>query len=310
MSLEIPRILVVKLGALGDFIQALGPAQAIRRHHAEAAITLLTTAPFADLARSCPYFDAVWIDEKPRLLDPAGLLRLRGRLLGGGFSRVYDLQTSDRSGFYFWLMGPGKRPEWSGIARGASHPHRNPRRDFMHSLDRQAEQLHDAGITPVPPPDLSWIGADTARFGLAPGYVLLIPGGAAHRPEKRWPAAHYGALAARIAASGFIPVILGSTAEAPLAAVIREHCPKAADLTGKTGLADLAGLARGARHSIGNDTGPMHVAVAAGSPATILYSAASDPALTAPRGPGVTVLRRDKLADLAVDEVAATFRIR
>jgi len=310
MSLERPRILVIKLGALGDFVQALGPAKAIRAHHADAGITLLTTAPFAGLGRDCPFFDRVWIDEKPGLADPAGLFRLRRRLLEGSFTRVYDLQTSDRSGFYFKLMGPGRRPEWSGIARGASHPHRNPERDFMHTLDRQAEQLRDAGIGEVPLPDLTWIKGDISRFGLEPGYFLLIPGGAAHRPEKRWPAAHYGELAARIAAGGATPVVIGSAAETPLASTIRDHCPEAVDLTGKTALPEIAALASTARHAIGNDTGPMHVAVAGGCPATILYSAASDPKLTAPRGAKVTVLREENLADLSVEDVAATFPIR
>ena len=58
----------------------------------------------------------------------------------------------------------------------------------MHTLDREADQLRLAGIPgPVPPPDLSWATADIARFALPPDYVLLIPGGAPHRPEKRWP---------------------------------------------------------------------------------------------------------------------------
>jgi hypothetical protein len=50
----------------------------------------------------------------------------------------------------------------------------------------------------------------------------------------------------------------------------------------------------------------MHLAVAAGSPATVLFSRFSDPALTAPRGENVTVLRRDALGDLSVEEVLAT----
>src|SRR6266568_3426199 len=137
----VPRILVIKLGALGDFVQALGPAAAIRAHHPEAAITLLTTAPFAELARRAPYFDEVWIDERPRLSALRGLLELRRRLRGAGFARIYDLQTSGRSSAYFHLMGPGARPEWSGIARGASHPHDNPRRDSMHTIERQSDQL-------------------------------------------------------------------------------------------------------------------------------------------------------------------------
>ncbi len=54
MSEAAPRILVIKLGALGDFVQALGPAAAIRRHHRDAEITLLTTAPYAELGRAAP----------------------------------------------------------------------------------------------------------------------------------------------------------------------------------------------------------------------------------------------------------------
>jgi ADP-heptose:LPS heptosyltransferase len=82
--------------------------------------------------------------------------------------------------------------------------------------------------------------------------------------------------------------------------------PQTCDLTGRTELGDIAALARQARRTIGNDTGPMHLAVAAGSPATVLYSAASDPALTAPRGNDVVILGRTDLAGLGVAEVAAT----
>ena len=56
-----PHILVIKLAALGDFVQALGPCAAIRQHHKDARITLLTTAPFEDLARQSGYFDEVWL---------------------------------------------------------------------------------------------------------------------------------------------------------------------------------------------------------------------------------------------------------
>jgi len=299
------RILVIKLGALGDFVQAMGPAAAIRAHHERAEITLLTTAPFVELARAAPYFDRIWVDERPGLADPGALWRLRKRLREADFARVYDLQTARRTSWYFHLMGPGKRPLWSGIARGAALPHANPQRDRMHTLDRQAEQLRMAGIVAVPPPDLSWAKRDIARFGLRPRFALLVPGGAAHRPEKRWPAAHYGALAVHLAGRGLQPVILGGKGESDLAATIASACPEARDLTGETSLGEVVGLGAAAAFAIGNDTGPMHLIVAAGSPALVLYSAASDPALTQPRGQGVTVLRRNDLAALSVAEVEA-----
>ena len=310
-----PRILVIKLGALGDFVQAMGPAAAIRAHHKDAEITLLTTAPFDEIAKKSPYFDHVWIDERPRGRAIAAWLQLRRRLREAHFDRVYDLQTSSRSSGYFHLMGPylfgmGPRPEWSGIARGASHPHANPRRDSMHTLDRQADQLAKAGIAAVAPPDLSWAAAEIRHFNLPRDFILLVPGGAAHRLDKRWPAERYAQLAARIAQHGVTPVVIGGRDEAEATRAVSRGVPLARDLAGQTNLAEIVGLGAAARYAVGNDTGPMHLIVAAGCAATVLYSAASDPALTQPRGDKVTVLRRDDLGTLGVDEVAATLSFR
>lgn len=295
-----PRVLVIKLGALGDFAQAFGPFQAIRAHHPDADITLLTTRPYAELAAACPWFDHVWIDDKPKAWNVAGVLKLRKRLNGGGFARVYDLQTSDRSSWYFKLLGG--RPEWSGIASGCSHPHANPDRDRMHTVDRQAEQLAMAGIAEVPPPDLSWVAADTARFGLPRPHVLLCPGGAPHRPAKRWPAANFAALAVWLAERGVTPVVLGTAKEQDEIAAIAAACPRAVSLAGQTGFLDIVALGRGAMAAVGNDTGPMHLIAASGCPAVVLFSRESDPTLCAPRGK-VTLLRVPDLAELPVAEV-------
>jgi ADP-heptose:LPS heptosyltransferase len=304
------RILVIKLGALGDIVLAAGPFRAIRDHHGGAHVTLLTTPPFADFLRPSGWFDEIWTEDRPKLVEAGKWLGLRRRLREGAFDRVYDLQTSDRSGWYFRLMGPGRRPEWSGIAPGCSHPHANPRRDFMHTIERQAEQLAMAGIDHVPDADFTWVRADTARFSLPARFALLVPGGAPHRPAKRWPAAHYAELARRLAAQGVAPVLIGGAAEAAIMAEIRAVCPEALDLAGQTTLADLAVLGRMAAGAIGNDTGPMHMFAAAGCPAVVLFGPESDPVLTAPRGPAVTVLRRDRLGDLAADEVESALTMR
>ena len=290
---------------MGDFVQAAGPFAAIRAHHPGARITLLTTTTFADFARRAPWFDEVWVDTKPKLSDLSAVLDLRRKLREARFSRVYDLQTSDRSSFYFHLFRPGPMPEWSGIALGCSHPHANPRRDFLHTVERQKDQLAMAGIDKVPPPDFRWLMRGSLRFWLPRPFALLVPGGAAHRPEKRWPIAHYCALATQIAHRGLTPVILGSASEKPLAESIGAVAPRVRDLTGETDIADLFALVREAAVCIGNDTGPMHIAAAMSCPTVVLFSRASDPALCAPRGTRVAVLRRDELTQIRVDEVMA-----
>ena len=294
------RILVIKLGALGDVVLAFQPFADIRAHHPAAEITLLTTAPFAGLLSGAPWFDRVVTDRRPAWWDVAGVLALRRALRG--FDLVYDLQTSGRSSRYFRLAG---RPAWSGIARGASLPHANPARDAMHTIDRQREQLAMAGVPPGVPADLGWL---TGAAGMPAPYAMLVPGAAPHRPAKRWPADRFGALAALLHASGLGVAVVGTRAETPLARMIQAACPAAIDLTGQTSLAALAGLAAGAALAVGNDTGPMHLAAAMGCPGLVLFSGASDPALTAPRGPhggGMAVLRVTDLSDLTVARVAA-----
>ncbi|MGE0223623.1 MAG: glycosyltransferase family 9 protein [Acetobacteraceae bacterium] len=296
------RILVLKLGAFGNIVLSLGPFAAIRRHHPRAEITVLTTAPYAGWLASSPYFDHVLIDRRPAWWDIAGVLRLRRTLAGGRFDWVYDLQTSGRSSRYFRLFPRHARPSWSGIAPGCSHPDSNPDRNSWHDIERQREQLRLAGIDDVPDPDLSWCRGDIGRFGLPDPFALLVPGSSPNRPLKRWPAGRYAELAMVLRERGITPVVVGSRSESALAAQIGA----AVDLTGQTSFGDLADLGRAARLAVGNDTGPMHLIATAGCASVVLFSNDSDPALCAPRGRSVTILRRPDLGDLAVEEVAAT----
>ncbi|MFQ3622858.1 MAG: glycosyltransferase family 9 protein, partial [Acetobacteraceae bacterium] len=162
-----------------------------------------------------------------------------------------------------------------------------------------------AGLHDMPAPELGWLEGDVARFALPRRFALLVPGASPHRPEKRWPVDRYAALAAALAARGLASVVVGSAGEAPLAAAIRAACPDALDLCGRTAIADLAPIASRATLAVGNDTGPMHLVAAVGTPSVVLFSAASDPALCAPRGRGVRVLRMADLADLPTDRVLA-----
>ena len=308
----IAKVLVIKLGALGDFVLALAAMKHIRLAHPKADITLLTTPPFEALAQASGYFNTVEADGRPEGLG--GWMAMIGRLRAARYDRVYDLQTSSKSGAYFQLLRPFP-PAWSGIAFGCSLPHRNRRRNHMHTLERQADQLKDAGIWPdaptepetAPAPDLSWILRKSASRGRTRGgltakpYALLVPGGSAHRPEKRWPVERFADLAVALRARGLDIVIIGGPQESALARTIQSRV-QARDLTGRTDFAQIAALGARAALAVGNDTGPLHLIAAAGAPTLALFSHASDPALCAPRG-RVRVLRVPKLDQLSVAEV-------
>ena len=234
------NILVIKHGAMGDVILAQGPFQAIRDHHGDARIVLLTTRPFAAFLEKSGLFDEVWIDERPKL----------------------------------WQLSK-----------------------------RHIDQLKVAGIETVPPVDFSWAMTDISRFDLPDKYALLVPGGSAHRPEKRWPAKRFAELAAILAGKGITPVLVGGKAEAEAIKTILDHCPETIDLSSKTEFGDIATLGAGATLAVGNDTGPLHLISAVGCKTVVLFSKASDPNMSRPRGQDVTVLREDDLANLPLSAV-------
>lgn len=298
------RILVIKHSALGDFVQAMGPFAAIRAHHADARITLLTTKPYAEMARSSPYFDEVWVDTLPKAWDVTGLMKQRHLLRSVKFSMVYDLQTSERSNGYFHVLGD---PPWSGVAHGCDYFHANHDRDLMHVLDRHAEQLAMAGIPETPPPDLSWLYADLTALHPPKRFVLMAPGGAAHRPHARWPSDRFADLGNLLGLQGISTVVLGTRLDHDAIKVIIGNCPTAMSLADRTPFAVIAGLARRAMGAVGNDTGPMQLIAAVGCPSTLLYSMDSDPALYAPRG-AVAILQAESLSDLPVEQVAAALQ--
>ncbi len=286
------KVLVIKLAALGDVVQAFGPFAAIRAHHPGAHVTLLTTPPFAALLDGAPWFDAIRADGRPAWGDVPAVARLALWLRRQRFDRVYDLQTSSRSSRYRWFVGGGA--EWSGIAPGASHPHANPGRDAMHTLERQREQLLAAGITDFPSPELGWLDADLSRYALPARFALLVPGASPQRPGKRWPAARFAELLPLL---GMPAVVAGGGGDPAI--------PGALDLRGQTSLRELAALARRAALCVGNDTGPTHLAAALGVPTLAVFGPDSDPALCAPRGLHAAFLRGAPIGAVTAQQARA-----
>ena len=331
------RVRVIKLGAMGDFMQALGAMRVVRATHPSARITLLTTEPYEAFAKACPYFDIVEADGRPK--DLKGKADLIRRLRSAGYDMVYDFQNNDRTAQYFMGLS-GKKPLWSGAAKGASHQHMNENRGEMHNFDRLAEQLVHAGLGPKPPgdptgwiigqevsPSLDWIRAafrDPPRFqpeffSLHGPYMLLIPGSSADHPEKRWPVDRFAKIATWVADAGITPVVIGTKAEGDIGAQILKLEPRAKNIVGRTDLFQLATLAERAVFALGGDTGPMHLAAAARTPGVCLFAQEWNEDMArdlqsvwspktrlgraAPRGGPMMILHAAALESLSVDDV-------
>lgn len=307
------RVLVVKLGGFSDFILAFGAFSAIRRHHANAHVVLMTTKRFGELARKSGWFDEVWEDGAPPWGRVTKVIRLIRRLRRTPFDMVYDLDNSQRTARYrFWMRDFwGNKSPWSYSSRGFLPFLRASQIVQEHYVEQLVHQLADAGINEMPLPDLSWLTTGYGgRYGLQDGYILIAPGGTIAREEKGWPTERFAELTRRLAIEGRRPVIIGSQEDSAVNQVIAAASPESLDLTGKTSLFDVAVLGSHASAAVGNDSGITHLLAAVGCPTAIMFSAASDPDRNAPRGRYVVMLRQENLADLPVSEVAAAVRLR
>jgi ADP-heptose:LPS heptosyltransferase len=301
-------ILVIKLGALGDFIQAFDAFHDIRAYHSEARIALLTTPPFATLARRSPWFDEVWTEGRLRWSEILAWARLVARLRGWRFVRVYDLQYNRRSALFCRLLGGRDGPAWFGKAPGCAFPEPAYPAEAG-NVERIRLHLQSAAVPGAGEPDLGWLAQDIAALAPAGRFVLMAPGCSPHLPQKRWPPAFYAELARRLAARGYRVALAGTAADAPTIAALRADFPDAIDLSGRTSLFQLASLARAGAAVIGNDTGPIFLSAKVGAPTLTLMSSHTDEKRSAPLGGASRWLKRDNLADLSVDEVEAALNL-
>jgi ADP-heptose:LPS heptosyltransferase len=301
-------ILVIKLGALGDFIQTFDAFHDIRAYHAGARIILLTTPPFAPLARRAPWFDEVWTDGRPRWTQFLLWARLIGRLRRARFARVYDMQYNRRSSALFYAIGGRNGPPWVGKAQGCAFPE-PPYPPEAGNVERIRLHLQSAGAPSAGEAELDWLADDVADLAPARPFVLMAPGCSPHLPQKRWPAERYAALGARLAARGYRVALAGTRADRATIDAVVAKFRDAIDLSERTSLFQLAGLARAAAAVVGNDTGPVFLSARIGAPTLTLMSSHTDEKRSAPRGRASRWLKRDNLADLGVDEVEAALAL-
>lgn len=266
------RILVVKLGALGDLLLAEGALRDIRAHHPGARIDLLTRRPFARWLTRCPWVDEVLVDENHPRWRLDAMWMLAQRLRAPGYTRAYDLQNSARSAFYLRrLIGGGL--SWSGIGPGCPLPHPHPSPKSLSVLERHAQQLLAAGVEArhSTDPGADWmidpadelLGAHGLRH-----YVVLLPGSSARGSHKRWP--HYAELAKALQARELTPV----TVPGPDELHAFDGLPGTVLRTASGGALDLhalAGVLRGAVGVVGNDSGPTHLAASLGCPGVAVF---------------------------------------
>lgn len=296
------NILIIRLGALGDILLSMQAFQDIRARYPHSRISFLTTPPFAALARTMPWFDDVLVYPRMPFYRLDELFALGMQFTKGGYDLVIDLQNKPRTAVYYHLFFQWRGIHWSGRALGATHK-APPFTNSTHHQQKVLNQVRALGVPDSGTLNMDWMQAPLTQFNLPANYVVLIPGCAPHRPEKRWPTEAFVGTARHFVQQGLMPVLIGTKADAEAINAIAHNVPEALSLLGKTGFAELASLFRGAKGVIGNDTGPMHLAALVGAPTLSVMSAATNAAQSAPVGPRAGFIQRDDLKELLAADV-------
>jgi heptosyltransferase-2 len=299
------RILVVQTAFLGDVVLTTPLLAALQHHRPEAAITMLATPAGAALVAHHPALTRVLIDDKRgRDRGIAGVVRLARRLRAERFTLAIAAQKSLRTALVLRCAGIPRRIGFATAPAAALYTDRVPRPLDRHDRDRLLGLLAPLGITDVT--------AELAapRIAVDPGTAaraaaLLAPHAAAGRPlaaicpgsawrTKRWPAAAFAALARALDADGYRCLLFGGPDERALtAAVARDADGRAVDLGGTTDLPLLAAVMARVAVAITNDSAPMHVATAAGTPQVAIFCATVPAQGYGPLGPRAAVVERD-----------------
>jgi heptosyltransferase-2 len=216
--------------------------------------------------------------------------------LRGRFATAYVLPNSLKSALVPWMARVPKRIGYHGEGRWLLLNERlpNPRGRppmvafYCALAGGPAARGDERPVLHIDP----LLARDAARdAGLAVGSYWAFAPGAEYGPAKRWPTAHYAALARTLHARHGLPIaLLGSGKEAPLCDEIAALAPGACQvLAGRTTLDAAMALIAGSRAMVSNDSGLMHVAAALSVPQVALFGSTS-PEHTPPLNPRASVL--------------------
>ena len=296
---DYPHILLIKPSSMGDIVHAMPTCEAIRRAYPKARLTWLVKREWAGLVERIEGVDRVW----PVDSTLTGWLSQVSLLRAEHFDLVIDLQGLLRSAAIGWLSGSPLRVGFTNGREGSPWFYSKlvpvPSLE-MHAVDRYLLVAKAVGAvafgTPefcfrIPQSDHDEVDRLLSRSGVAPGTSCVAMNVSARWPTKRWPAESFAEVADRLQQEGYGLVVLigGPGDRVEVAAVKGQMKTPAIDLTGATTVGLLPALLSKASLLITNDSGPMHIAAAVGTPVVALFGPTSA-LLTGPYGAGHSVL--------------------
>lgn len=281
-DLPAPRILIVRLSAIGDVIHVMPVANALRAHFPGAFLAWIAEERGADLLRGHEALDELIAVPRKYLKSPKVVWQLRRRLRGLKFDIVLETQGLTKSALIGWLAGCKRRIGFRGTWGRELSPWINTELvdgDGIHVVDRNLALLKPLGIerpavqfqVPLSEADHATATRVLGEAGLVGRFAIINPGAA--WASKLWPADRFAAVARHLGETWNLPslVVWAGEAEQRRAIEIVAQSGTYGRMALPTTLRELGAVSSRACLFVSSDTGPLHLAVALGTPCVGLY---------------------------------------
>ena len=286
-----PRILITRLSHIGDCLLTMPLAVALKERFPKAHLAWAVESPTQHLLRLHPAIDELIQVPKGWLRKPSVIRQLRRQLRQASFDIAIDPQGITKSAALGWLSGAplriGARGKWGReLSPWLNNQLVTP--IHTHLVDRSLELLQ--GL-PQPseqtnaPPQLrlpldgpsqqrmrDWLQEEGAKCDVRMDqWVMINPGGS--WASKRWLMDRFGTVADYLKQTHDLHsvVVWAGEEERQMAETIRRVAAQSTSIAPPTSLTELAALASECQFFLGGDTGPLHLAVASGTPCVGLY---------------------------------------
>lgn len=325
-----PRnILVIDFGQLGDVVLSLPALAAIRKRFPQARITVAVGKPGADIIALSGSADETFVVDRVGLRDgfkPLSVFRvfkIVQEVRRRRFDFVIDLHSLSETNLLGFFSGaphrlfsrrPGRSLDYLANFKPSPPVEKDHRK--RHLIDRYLDVLQPLGVENAQRlPTLRARRSDCAalerilvkaKSDAGSPLVGLFPG--AGHPSRRWPLDQFASLADFLIRNDEVKVLVFvGPEERPFIKDIREKFPSTVLILDQLTIPQLAAAQARLAAFVSNDTGPMHIASAVGTPVVLLLDKRA-PESYLPQGDRHKVIYNSVIDDISVDEVYAATR--
>lgn len=278
------RILIIRTDRIGDVTLSTPVVKALREAHPEAYIAFMVRPYARDIVEGNPWLDEVIIYDKHGAHKGfLATLFFAWRLRSKRFDTALILHPTNRAHIIAFAAGIPERIGWGRKLPALltkslrDEKYLGEKHEFEYTLDilrSVSVEVRDKSLyLPVRERDEASIIKKLSERGVAGSDTLLAVHPGASCPSKRWPYDRFASLISRLKSRYDAKIVLVSGPEdaAGLAELREALRDEVVDISGETSVGELAALLKRCRLFISNDSGPVHIAAAVGTPSVVIF---------------------------------------